>query len=712
MQRIIRPGIEPMKPVAASLAEGFGVSDYFAPGEHERVCATSRQLQELGVHHLRLGLAYSDWQQQPDWAEWLLQELSPHFDLLLAFCQLPPLAFAGKAQTVTAASEDLLTFAGSLSASHGQCFASFELGNPLDDARIWDWTSEQHWQQLCALTRRGRQLADTHDKTYLLAGLRPSRRDRLQRLCTDGIIENIDALGLHGYPESWDFDWRHWSTVIRQLRQLLHEHRETAELWISAAGYSTWDHDEVRQAWRLAEAMQAPVNRVYWAGFRDMAQPEKKCIRADARCYHLGLQDQGKRDKFALRIWKQRGPEGLIALTDKFFGAEPCSAQSLLNASGMRSRMPHEEFGLSVRAPARNQDSILITGGAGFIGSNLARRLASQGKRVTILDNLHRPGVERNLESLMDDFGDGVQVTLADVRNLSEVRKAVRSAQQVYHFAAQVAVTTSLEEPREDFAINLNGTLNVLESLRELDSPPPLVFTSTNKVYGALDDLPLRQSDSGYEPDADFFVRGISEQQALDFHSPYGCSKGAADQYVLDYARSYGLPATVFRMSCVYGPQQFGTEDQGWVAHFLIQCLQGKPITIYGDGHQIRDLLYVDDLLDALELAQQQIARLSGRAFNIGGGAANSSSLLNVIKRIEKITGRPCHYDFAEWRQGDQRYYVSNTQLFEQLTGWQATTNIESGLDQLYRWLTKNANAAHWVQPSVEGGNRQGGTIN
>lgn len=355
---------------------------------------------------------------------------------------------------------------------------------------------------------------------------------------------------------------------------------------------------------------------------------------------------------------------------------------------------------------------VLITGGAGFIGSNLARRLASQGQQVIVFDNLQRPGVQKNLDRLVENFGDRIQVQVADVRDRSKVRKAVRASRQVYHFAAQVAVTTSLQEPIEDFAINLRGTLNVLESLREMDTPPPLVYTSTNKVYGALEDLPLRRSDTGYQPDSEFFVRGISEQQALDFHSPYGCSKGAADQYVLDYARSFGLPATVFRMSCVYGPQQFGTEDQGWVAHFLIQCLRGEAITIYGDGHQIRDLLYVEDLMDALQIAQQHIAQLRGRAFNIGGGATNSSSLLEVIKRIEKLTGQDCRYSFADWRHGDQRYYVSNTQLFEQLTGWRPGTDIDTGLAQLYRWLCDEAGTSHWTHVSSEGGSRHGGTIN
>lgn len=691
----------------------LGLAEYFAPGDIERVHRVTRELRELKVKHLRVFLPCSDWQQHPDWPARILKELSSHFELLPVFCFVAPTIDRHEMHKIDCCSPaDLALFAQSLLESHGDCFEWFELGNPLDDGRIWDWSNEEDWQRFSALSECAFALATSHAKNQLLAGLRPGESEILERLCHDRLIDKVAAVGLSGYPDSWDFEWRRWSSAIRQLSQNL-QHTEI-ELWISETGYSTWRHDEVTQAWRLAEALQANVTRVYWSGTEDLQRPEKHCPRTDERCYHFGLKDRQGRDKFALRIWKQRGLDGLIALSQKLMGDAATHGEMLLKANAALPATRQEQFGLAVR-PQRTPDApILITGGAGFIGSNLARRLASQGQRVAIFDSLQRPGVERNLESLLETFGDHVDVILADVRNLADVRKAVRNARQVYHFAAQVAVTTSLEEPTEDFAVNLSGTLNVLESLREMDTPPPLVFTSTNKVYGALDDLPLRKGADGYEPDSDFFVRGISEQQALDFHSPYGCSKGAADQYVLDYARSYGLPAAVFRMSCVYGPQQFGTEDQGWVAHFLIQCLQGKPLTVYGDGHQVRDLLYVDDLLDALELAQSEMDHLAGRAFNIGGGANNSSSLLNVIKRIENITGRSCPYDLADWRLGDQRYYVSNTQLFEQLTGWRANTDIDTGLRQLYQWLSEAASTkpplAHYLSP--EGGSRHGGTIN
>jgi CDP-paratose 2-epimerase len=236
--------------------------------------------------------------------------------------------------------------------------------------------------------------------------------------------------------------------------------------------------------------------------------------------------------------------------------------------------------------------------------------------------------------------------------------------------------------------VNVGGTFNLLEALRELDDPPPLVYTSTNKVYGGLSDVQLRQSGSRYEPVDDTLRElGISESRGLDFHTPYGCSKGSAEQYVVDYARSYGRPACVLRMSCIYGPHQFGTEDQGWVAHFLIRALNSEPITIYGDGCQVRDLLFVEDLVDAMLLAQTHMNSISGEAFNMGGGPQRTVSLLELLNMIEQIHGGPIHFAFERLRTGDQRYYVSNTDKFQKATGWSPRISPQEGVRRLYQWL-------------------------
>ncbi len=334
---------------------------------------------------------------------------------------------------------------------------------------------------------------------------------------------------------------------------------------------------------------------------------------------------------------------------------------------------------------------VLITGGAGFVGTNLAHRYLSEGIPVRLYDSFVRAGVEQNARWLQETHGDLVQIEAADVRDASRLRDSVRGAAKVFHLAAQVAVTTSLVDPVADFEVNARGTLNVLEAVRACADPPPLVFTSTNKVYGGLPDIALRVRDCRYEPE-DRAVRthGIGETRALDFHSPYGCSKGAADQYVLDYARTYDLPAAVFRMSCIYGPHQFGTEDQGWVAHFLIQAQSGHPITLYGDGMQVRDILYAEDLVNALQLAQDRIGDLSGQAFNIGGGADNSISLLNLLALIRDMGGDAPDIRFEDWRPGDQRYYVSDTRKFREATGWTPTVGASLGIGRLGRWLREN----------------------
>jgi CDP-paratose 2-epimerase len=342
---------------------------------------------------------------------------------------------------------------------------------------------------------------------------------------------------------------------------------------------------------------------------------------------------------------------------------------------------------------------VLITGGAGFVATNVADRVLRAGCRVRLFDNLSRAGVEQNVQWLRAQHGSRVELQYGDVRDGFALRRALRGVQRVFHFAAQVAVTTSLADPFLDFDVNARGTLNLLEAIRSIeeDERPSLLFTSTNKVYGHLDDLALRPRGRRYEPeDRAIGRRGISEARSLDFHSPYGCSKGAAEQYVLDYARTFGLRNTVFRMSCIYGPHQFGNEDQGWVAHFLIQALERRPLTLYGDGLQVRDILFVEDLVDAMLLAHANIDRIAGEAFNIGGGPENTVSLLELLELIGELLGSAPTYSIEPWRTADQRYYVSDTTKFEAETGWRAKVPVEEGVSRLLAWLAE-------VRPSTAG---------
>ncbi len=341
---------------------------------------------------------------------------------------------------------------------------------------------------------------------------------------------------------------------------------------------------------------------------------------------------------------------------------------------------------------------VLVTGGAGFIGTNLTARLIEQGCHVVVLDSLVRPGSDANARWLQRTYPQRFELIAADVRDRAAVFHALHDVGHVFHLAAQVAVTTSLAEPTIDFDVNARGTLVLLEAIRACRVPPSLVFTSTNKVYGGLDDIELTELSTRYVPrDGRVRDRGIGEQRALDFHSPYGCSKGAADQYVRDYARSYGLRTVVLRMSCIYGPHQNGSEDQGWVAHFVRHASTDRAVTVFGDGKQVRDVLYIDDLVNALLLARERIEPLSGRAFNIGGGPRNTVSLIELIASLEAAADVRLEVAFAGWRVGDQRYYVSDTTAFHEATGWTAAVAPSRGLAKLREWLADASmdDAAH-----------------
>ena len=344
---------------------------------------------------------------------------------------------------------------------------------------------------------------------------------------------------------------------------------------------------------------------------------------------------------------------------------------------------------------------VLVTGGAGFIGSNLADRLAGMGHQVRVFDALARPGVEANLAWLRGRHGGRIVPVIADVRDARAVGEAVEGASAVFHMAAQVAVTTSLDAPELDFDVNMRGTFHVLEALRRRGEGVPIVFASTNKVYGALADIPLARDGDAYLPDdAGLRARGIGEDRPLSFYTPYGCSKGAADQYVLDYGRSFGIPSCVMRMSCIYGPRQRGTEDQGWLAHFLYAVLAGKPISIYGDGRQVRDVMYVDDVVDAYVAAWRRIGSVSGQAFNLGGGPGNAVTLLQVLAEIGVITGRTPDLRFSEWRPGDQRYFVADSSRAVGALGLGAFVPWREGMRRLSAWVRSGERALE----TVEGG--------
>lgn len=344
--------------------------------------------------------------------------------------------------------------------------------------------------------------------------------------------------------------------------------------------------------------------------------------------------------------------------------------------------------------------AVLITGGAGFIGCNLADRLAADGAEVLILDSLARPGVERNRDWLLRRHAGRVRFLRADVCDAAAVDEAVAQSCAVFHFAAQVAVTTSMTDPRADFAVNARGTFNVLEAVRRGNPRAPVIFASTNKVYGDLADLAFEVEAGRHMPqDTRLREHGLAESRRLCFHTPYGCSKGAADQYVLDYARSFGLRTAVLRMSCIYGERQLGTEDQGWVAHFLLRARAGTPITIYGDGRQVRDVLHVGDAVRAYIAAWRDIDRISGRAFNLGGGPANAVSLRELLDHLARVLERRIEIDVAAWRPGDQRWFVADTRAIRAALDLPAPLGWRAGLARLAAHFAESGRAELAVAP-------------
>lgn len=332
----------------------------------------------------------------------------------------------------------------------------------------------------------------------------------------------------------------------------------------------------------------------------------------------------------------------------------------------------------------------LITGGAGFIGSNYVSRLLNRGEKVTIFDNLSRAGARRNLEWLRETYGDdSFQLIIGDTRDAKAIQDAAKPADVIVHLAAQVAVTTSVTKPREDFEINAIGTFNTLEAARASGRNPAILYSSTNKVYGGMDDVRVAEADNRYYY-ADLPL-GAPETQPLDFHSPYGCSKGCGDQYVRDYHRIYGLPTVVFRQSCIYGLRQFGIEDQGWVAWFVIAAITGRPITIYGDGKQVRDILFVDDLLNAYDAAIANMDKVAGQVYNVGGGPEKTISIWNEFcPMLEKLVGHPLPITRGDWRPGDQRVYISDIRKAEKELGWKPQVTVEEGVRRLFEWVNAN----------------------
>ncbi|KFB10076.1 NAD-dependent epimerase/dehydratase family protein [Nitratireductor basaltis] len=650
-----------------SQRKDFGFVEWFRPGEYERTEQILPELKASGARYLRTHLSWAEYLAQggPEWFDWLLPRLAEQFEVLPCVHYTPPsISRNGKSSGAPKRLQDYADFVDHVLTRYGAHFTEIELWNEPNNLLDWDWRIDQDFQLFCEMVGAAAYWAQKRGWKAVLGGPSPFDPYWVDLMGQRGLLDVVSAVGIHGFPGTWDSEegsWNGWNRNIDELREIVDRYNPAARIWITETGYSTWRNDEVEQGRRFLSALDAAADRMYWYSWRDV--PHDIAVQEghwfDVRHYHLGAVDNSGKPKLLSRLLKDGGIERVREVT-------------------------------RLAAPARGAKAapILITGGSGFIGSNLADSYLADGHDVIVLDNISRPGVDQNLNWLKDRHKDRVHPLLADIRDMHAIRPALQDARVVFHLAAQTAVTTSLEEPFGDFEVNARGTLNILEGVRAAGRDAPVIFASTNKVYGALLDLEMIELEDRYVPASKSTHRyGIAETRPLEFCTPYGCSKGVADQYVLDYAKTFGVPSAVMRMSCIYGPRQFGTEDQGWVAHFLIRALDGQPITIFGDGKQVRDILHVNDAVKAYRLAAEHIGAISGKAYNLGGGPANAVSLQMVLHEIGKITGSDPDIGREPWRPGDQHYYVSDTRLLQKELGWQSQTAWREGLQDLADWL-------------------------
>jgi CDP-paratose 2-epimerase len=647
----------------------FGFVEWFRPGDARRVEAVLPALERSGASWLRTHLSWADYHAEggQEWYDWLLPRLARNLEVLPCLHYTPPsISRTGKSSGAPVVLKDFADFTDTILTRYGDHFEYLELWNEPNNLLDWDWREDSGFELFCEMISMAAYWIRERGWKAVLGGPSPFDPYWLDLMGTRGILPMMHAVGFHGFPGTWDSEegsWSSWDMHLGEMRTILDRHNPDAEIWITETGYSTWRNDQMEQARRFVKALEAPADRMYWYGWQDL-QPDvavQEGLWFDPRHYHLGATAADGQPKLLARLLEEGGVTRLNEV----------------------SRLP-------APVPIRGRRPIVVTGGAGFIGSNLSASFLSDGRDVIVVDNLSRPGVEENLAWLTARHGGKVHPLPADLRDERSMADAVVDAEAVFHLAAQTAVTTSLASPVEDFEVNARGTLNVLEAIRATGRRIPLIFASTNKVYGALSDVPVTIQGDAATPVDPLAAAGVDESQPLEFCTPYGCSKGVADQYVLDYAKSFNLPATVLRMSCIYGPRQFGTEDQGWVAHFLISALKGRPITVYGSGAQVRDLCEVSDAVAAYRKVLERIDTVSGRAFNLGGGPKNAVSLRQVIDEIAVITDARPVVRFAEARAADQPWFVANTSALREAIGWEPRTDWRAGLARLAAWLSEH----------------------
>ncbi|MDP9068033.1 MAG: NAD-dependent epimerase/dehydratase family protein [Actinomycetota bacterium] len=608
----------------------IGVVNYFHIHDGAAVERVVRGLEKMDVTHVRTAVSWYDWETEggPEWYEWVFAQLCSRFSVLPCLLYTPPAkGVLPKTSSPPRDPEDYGRFVDLFLSSYPGAFEHVELWNEPNNYIEWDWTVDPEWNIFARMIASGAGRAHAHGVDTVLGGMSPLDPNWLNLMFLRGAMRDIDVVGIHGFPGTWEAVWEGWGAHVARVQEVLDRHSSPAEVWITECGFSTWAHDEFRQLQTLVDVMDAPVPRAYWYSAEDLdsARETLDGFHCDERAYHFGLHRRDGTPKLSARIW---GGGGLAAVRQL---SGLCLTDAVLDASS---------------------PGTLVTGGAGTLGSALVERLAAAGRHVVVLDNLSRPGSEHNLRRLKESYPELVRGEIGDVRDPFAIRRSLEGCDEVFHLAA-TSPRSALLDPPLDLAVNLQGTMNLLEEARRMDDPPALVYASSLEIYEpGLNGVP------------------IAENQPLSFQGIGACSKGGADQYVLRYGSVFGFPTIVFRLGCVYGSE---VDEDPWLESALRDAA-----TI-----AIRDLLYVDDAVAALLLARENHGALSGGAYNIGGGAANAVRLADL--REEPLGAATANT--GDLSSGGYRSYVADTAAFSTITGWRPTVGAGEVVSRLMTQL-------------------------
>ena len=618
------------RPPARKGDPDVGAVQYFHIDDRNTVARVLAGLELLPVRHLRTAISWCDWTSEggEDWYTWLLPQLLERFDVLPCFLYTPPaLGILPKTSSPPREPERYGEFVEMVLERYEGSFEHVELWNEPNNYIEWDWTIDPEWTIFAEMIGGAARRASRLGVKPVLGGMSPFDPNWLDLMFRRGSLEHVDVIGVHGFPGTWEAVWEGWDVHIARVEEVRDRHGSEARIWVTEAGFSTWAHDEFRQLTTMAELAEAPADRVYWYSVHDLA-PERETLdgfHADERAYHFGLQRTTGEPKLLARVL---AAGGLPAVRELVEFAQP--------------------------SPGDVAARTLVTGGAGFMGTHLVDRLASEGKPVTVLDNLSRPGSEQRLRDLKRRFPELVRVEIGDVRDVFALRRCLQACDGVFHLAATIPGDAPLAVP-DDLDVNLRATVTLLEEIRRLDSPLPVVFASSSVVY----------APSG----------------------PFARAKQAADGYVLDYARTFGLRTCSLRFGAVYGPYQSGDEEHGWLGALPIAAAQGKPVVVFGDGRDMRDLLFVDDAVDALVRAMSAPAALEGAAFDVGGGEQQAAQVRQLVELVQRLAETPPRIERLPWPQTEPSRYISDCAAFAEATGWEPAVSIETGFARVYDWV-------------------------